>query len=134
MCRLITYHHHRVATIKARSGEVVVEVVRFKSWKAIELVFRPLPHIAVDVMKSKCIGWKHVDTLYRDNQNNTTNLNATHHSHSMYVHMHICMTHTRTHIYIRQWPHDGGNVGDSDDTVILVSHYMLHNVNVSSPL
>ena len=67
-CKLPTYHHHSVETIKARGGEVVVEVICFKPRETIELVLRPLPDVAIDVMKSQCIGWIHVDTLQQKKQ------------------------------------------------------------------
>ena len=60
-----TYHHHCVSTIEARSGEVIIEVACLKPWKSIELVLWPLPHVAIDVVKPKGIGRKHVDALHK---------------------------------------------------------------------
>lgn len=60
---LVSHHDHSVPAIKARRREVIVQETGVEAWEAIEVVLRPLPDVAIDVVEPHGIWWVHVDRL-----------------------------------------------------------------------
>ena len=63
-CWLLFYRYHRVSAIKTGRGEIIVEKIGFESCQAIEVVFSPLPDIAICVMEPHGVRRVHVDRLW----------------------------------------------------------------------
>lgn len=66
-----SYQDEVVSAIKAGRREVIIIPVAAVTIQSIEMVLRPLPGIAKQVMKSKLIGWVHIDRL-QSNQSKIT--------------------------------------------------------------
>ena len=63
-CRLLFYRNHRVSAIKTGRREIIVEKIGLESCQAVEVVFSPLPDIAVRVVEPHGVGRVHVDRLW----------------------------------------------------------------------
>ena len=65
-CRLLFYRYHCVSAIKTGRGEIIVEKIGLESCQTVEVVFGPLPDIAVRVVEPHGVGRVHVDRLWWD--------------------------------------------------------------------
>ena len=69
--KIKSYQDEVVSAIKAGRREVIIIPVAAVTIQSIEMVLCPLPGIAKQVMKSKLIGWVHIDRL-QSNQSKIT--------------------------------------------------------------
>ena len=57
------YLYHVVPPIKARRGEIVIQVMRFIAGEAIEMVLGDLPHVTIEIVKTFRTGRIKIDRL-----------------------------------------------------------------------
>ena len=62
--QVLFYRYHSVSAIKTGRGEVIVEKIGLESSQAIEVVFGPLPDIAIRVVEPHGVRRVHVDRLW----------------------------------------------------------------------
>ena len=62
--QLLFYRYHSVSAIKTGRGEVIVEKIGLESSQAVEVVFCPLPDIAICIVEPHGVRRVHVDGLW----------------------------------------------------------------------
>ena len=53
-----------MSTVETRGGKIVIKISGFESWKAVEMVFCPVPDVTKHIVKSHGISRVHVDRLW----------------------------------------------------------------------
>ena len=52
-----------MASVEARRGKIIIQIVCLEPWESIEVILGPLPHVAKDVVETECVGRVEVDWL-----------------------------------------------------------------------